>query len=240
MSREESGRLLKLQSFSFDDLEYWRDNDAARNHILDAFLNGHRNFREFIGRREDQESGSWIGHGRHEHVEHILLGNLLHFSAGLAGHKPDRQKSPARELKQDDFAKGRRVGLGDGNHYLFGAFINPTDEWDFFNYCLAEFKNLFPEKVSGQPAHCEHDQQGDQHSQKGDAVAFGKGRTKLDQHIGEYRRQGIEVLEQELQNEPCQCDRQGDQQPGDKNISKSALEIFKHGGKDELKNGVWV
>ena len=211
MSREESGGLLKLQSFSFDDFESRGANDAAGNHILDAFLNGHGNFCEFIGRREDQESGSGVGHGWHEHVEHILLSESLHLSAGLAGHKPDRQKSPAWELEQDDFAKGRGVGLSDGNHHLLGAGINPADEWDFFNDGFAEFENLFPEKAGGQPAHYEHDHKGHQHSQKRDAVAFGKGCAKLDQYIGEHRRQGIEVLEQKLQNEPRERDRQGDQ-----------------------------
>ena len=90
-------------------------------------------------------------------------------------------------------------------------------------------EHLFPKKVGGQPAHYEHDKQGHHQSEKRDAVTFGNGRAKLNQYIGEHRRQGIEVVEQKLQNEPRQCDRQGDQQPGDENISNSALEIFKHG-----------
>ena len=96
-------------------------------------------------------------------------------------------------------------------------------------------EHLFPKKVGGQPAHYEHDKQGHHQSEKRDAVTFGNGRAKLNQHPGEHWRQGIEVFEQKLQNEPGQCDRQGNQQPSNENISKSALEFFNHSGNDGLE-----
>ena len=106
MPREGSGGLLNLQSFSFDDFEHRRGDEASGDHIFDALLNSHRNFSEFFKWGEDQKSGCGIRHGWHEHVEHVFPGDPLNFSAGLAGHKPDGQKAPARELEQDDFAKG--------------------------------------------------------------------------------------------------------------------------------------
>ena len=215
-------------------------DDAAGNHILDAFFNSHGNFCEFISRSKDQEPGSGVGHGWHEYVEHVLPSELLYLSTRLASHKPDCQKPSAWELQQDDFAKGRCVGLGDGYDHLFGACINPADEGDFFNKGFTEFEKFFPEKAGGQPADCEHDQQSDQHSQKGNTIAFGEGCTELDQYIGEHRRQGIKVPEKELQNEPRQCYRQSDQQAGDENISKSAFETFNHSGNNGLKSGVLI
>ena len=121
-----------------------------------------------------------VGHGWHEHVEHVFSRELLHFAARLASHKPDRQKSPAWKLNENDFAKGCCVGLGDGYNHLFGACIYPANERDFLNKGFAELKDFFPEKTGGQPAHHEHDQQGYEYSQKRDPVAFGKRSAQLD------------------------------------------------------------
>ena len=161
-------------------------HDAAGDHHLDPFLDGHVEQDQIGARNEKQKPGGRIRGRRDEDVDGFGAGALLDFASGGAGQKPDRPDSFSRVFENCHLPE--RVGAFGQNRLkdLFCAPIDAANDRDSSDQILASSLDHATNQSRGRPTREGDDRKRDDDPDAGDGVGNqSTGKNLLIDHLDE-------------------------------------------------------